>query len=70
VEKPLVTILSPLLKSIFRWNHDWTMKRGERQIAEQKMGVTEPFFHPTAPQPGYRFRLYLRKKFSEPQSPG
>jgi len=34
VEKPLVKILSPILKPIFRWNHDWTMKRGERQIAE------------------------------------
>ena len=34
VQKPLVKILSPILKPIFRWNHDWTMKRGERQIVE------------------------------------
>lgn len=34
VEKPLVKFLSPILKPIFRWNHDWTMKRGERQIVE------------------------------------
>jgi uncharacterized protein YndB with AHSA1/START domain len=34
VEKLLVKILSPILKPIFRWNHDWTMKRGERQIVE------------------------------------
>jgi uncharacterized protein YndB with AHSA1/START domain len=34
VEKPLVKVLSPVLKPVFRWNHEWTMKRGERQIAE------------------------------------
>lgn len=34
VEKPLIKILSALLKPIFRWNHEWTMKRGERQIVE------------------------------------
>jgi hypothetical protein len=34
VEKPLVKILSPLLKPVFRWNHEWSMRRGERQIAE------------------------------------
>lgn len=34
VEKPLVKLLSPLLKPIFRWNHRWTMVRGERQIVE------------------------------------
>lgn len=38
VEKPLVKILSPLLKPVFRWNHEWTMKRGERQIAEYLKG--------------------------------
>jgi len=34
VEKPLVKFLSPVLKPIFRWNHEWSMKRGERQIGE------------------------------------
>jgi uncharacterized protein YndB with AHSA1/START domain len=34
VEKKVVRFLSPLLKPLFRWNHNWTMKRGERQIAE------------------------------------
>ncbi len=34
VEKPVVKILSPILKPLFHWNHEWTMKRGERQIAE------------------------------------
>jgi hypothetical protein len=34
VEKPLVKFLSPILKSLFYWNHEWTMKRGQRQIVE------------------------------------
>ena len=34
VEKPLVKFLSPILKPLFRWNHEWTMKRGARQIME------------------------------------
>jgi uncharacterized protein YndB with AHSA1/START domain len=34
VEKPIVKFLSPVLKPVFRWNHEWTMRRGERQIAE------------------------------------
>jgi hypothetical protein len=34
VEKPLVKILSPILKPVFRWNHEWTMKHGQRQIVE------------------------------------
>jgi hypothetical protein len=34
VEKPLVKILSPILKPLFYWNHEWTMKRGRRQIVE------------------------------------
>jgi uncharacterized protein YndB with AHSA1/START domain len=34
VEKPLVKIFSPLLKPVFRWNHEWSMRMGERQIAE------------------------------------
>lgn len=34
VEKPLVKFLSPVLKPLFRWNHGWSMRRGERQIAE------------------------------------
>lgn len=34
VEKPLVKILSPILKPLFRWNHEWSMRRGEREIGE------------------------------------
>ena len=33
-EKPVVKLLSTILKPLFRWNHHWTMKRGQRQIAE------------------------------------
>jgi hypothetical protein len=32
VEKPGVKQLSPLLKPLFRWNHRWAMKRGERGV--------------------------------------
>ena len=32
VEKPGVKQLSPLLKSLFRWNHRWAMRRGERGV--------------------------------------
>jgi len=34
VEKPVVRMLSPILKPLFEWNHHWTMRRGERQIVE------------------------------------
>ena len=34
VEKPVVKLLSPLLKPVFRWNHNWTMVRGQRQIVD------------------------------------
>jgi uncharacterized protein YndB with AHSA1/START domain len=34
VEKPVVKFLSPVLKPIFRWNHNWTMVRGQRQIVD------------------------------------
>lgn len=34
VEKPGVKFFSPILKPLFRWNHDWTMKRGQQQIVE------------------------------------
>ncbi|MBK9312988.1 MAG: SRPBCC family protein [Acidobacteria bacterium] len=27
-EKPLIRLLSPVLKPIFRWNHEWAMGRG------------------------------------------
>jgi len=33
-EKPVVKLFSPILKPLFRWNHHWTMKRGQRQIVE------------------------------------
>jgi hypothetical protein len=32
VEKPIIKLLSPLLKPLFRWNHDWTMKIGQQRI--------------------------------------
>jgi hypothetical protein len=34
VEKPIVKLLSPVLKPVFRWNHNWTMVRGQRQIID------------------------------------
>jgi hypothetical protein len=34
VEKPVVKLLSPVLKPLFRWNHNWSMRRGERQLSE------------------------------------
>ena len=34
VDKPVVKLLSPLLKPLFQWNHHWTMVRGQRQIIE------------------------------------
>jgi uncharacterized protein YndB with AHSA1/START domain len=34
VEKPVVKFLSPVLKPVFKWNHEWTMRRGERLIGE------------------------------------
>jgi hypothetical protein len=34
-EKPLVRWLSFLLKPLFRWNHDWVMKVGERGLQEE-----------------------------------
>jgi hypothetical protein len=40
VEKPVVKLLSPLLKPLFRWNHRWTMERGERQIVEYMQRLT------------------------------
>ena len=30
VDKPLIRWLSPLLKPLFAWNHNWTTPRGER----------------------------------------
>jgi uncharacterized protein YndB with AHSA1/START domain len=32
VEKPGVKQLSPVLKPLFRWNHRWAMRRGERGL--------------------------------------
>ncbi len=31
-EKPLVRWLSPFLKPLFRWNHDWVMRTGENDL--------------------------------------
>jgi hypothetical protein len=32
VEKPVVRVLSPLLRPIFAWNHRWTMREGEASL--------------------------------------
>lgn len=34
VDKPVVRLFSPILKPLFVWNHHWTMRRGESQIAD------------------------------------
>lgn len=34
-EKPLVKLLSPILKPLFRWNHDWVMKVGETGLQQE-----------------------------------
>jgi hypothetical protein len=31
-EKPLVKLLSPILKPLFKWNHDWVMRTGEKGL--------------------------------------
>ena len=38
VEKAALKLLSPLLKPLFRWNHAWTMKLGQRQIIQYLVG--------------------------------
>ena len=32
VDKPLIRLLSPILKPLFAWNHCWTTPRGERGL--------------------------------------
>lgn len=34
VNKPLIRRLTPLLRPLFRANHVWAMRRGERQIRD------------------------------------
>ncbi len=34
-EKPLVKLLSPILKPLFKWNHDWVMKVGEKGLQQE-----------------------------------
>ncbi|HYR92047.1 MAG TPA: SRPBCC family protein [Terriglobia bacterium] len=34
VEKPIIKLLSPLLKPVFRLNHRWAMNLGEKQIVD------------------------------------
>ncbi len=34
VKLPLIRYLTPVLRSLFRSNHNWAMRRGERQIGE------------------------------------
>jgi hypothetical protein len=39
-DKPLLRYLSPLLKPLFRWNHEWAMRQGEislrREVARRR----------------------------------
>lgn len=35
VERPLVRNLTPVLRPLFRANHDWTMRRGREHIAAE-----------------------------------
>lgn len=39
-DKPLLRYLSPLLKPLFRWNHEWAMRQGEislrRELARRR----------------------------------
>ena len=32
VRKPFVRHLTPVLRSVFRWNHSWAMRHGERRM--------------------------------------
>ena len=41
VEKPIIKFFSPVLKPLFRWNHNWTMVRGQRQIVEYMARAAE-----------------------------
>ncbi|HEX3454064.1 MAG TPA: hypothetical protein VHS03_05525 [Gaiellaceae bacterium] len=34
MNKSLVKYLTPVLRPLFRSNHTWTMKRGEKHIAD------------------------------------
>jgi uncharacterized protein YndB with AHSA1/START domain len=34
VNQPLIKYLTPLLRPLFRSNHNWAMRRGERQLRE------------------------------------
>ena len=34
LDKPVVKLLSPVLKPVFEWNHHWAMNLGEKQLAE------------------------------------
>jgi len=38
VNKPLIRNLTPVLRPLFRSNHNWAMRHGERQIREYLLG--------------------------------
>lgn len=42
VRKPLVRHLSPVLRPLFRWNHRWAMRRGERRMQALLAGLPMP----------------------------
>jgi uncharacterized protein YndB with AHSA1/START domain len=40
VNHPLIKYLTPVLRPLFRSNHNWAMRRGERQLREH-LGIAE-----------------------------
>jgi hypothetical protein len=42
IEKGVVKFLSPVLKPLFRWNHNWTMRRGELLITAHLAKTHQP----------------------------
>ena len=40
-DKPLIKILSPLLKPVFKWNHRWAMERGYESLLREIKRRTE-----------------------------
>jgi hypothetical protein len=54
-EKPLIKMLSPLLKPLFKSSHDWIMKKGEQSLRlelERRRAVSEAVRDTVAPPPG------------------
>ncbi|HWW62478.1 MAG TPA: polyketide cyclase [Thermoanaerobaculia bacterium] len=65
-EKPLLKLLSPLLKPIFEANHRWAMARGEESLAlelARRRGETTPAPPPPTPTSFWKWvaRVTVRK---------